>query len=72
MVHAHEAILATGRVAVALRRNGDPGPTSTIKTGGRIEEEDLRVDGTEVPLYSANLLLEELVPEPRLEFTLPK
>ena len=32
--------------------------------------EDSRVDGTEVALDTTDFLLEDLVPEPRLEFTL--
>lgn len=32
----------------------------------------LRVDGSKMTLHAANLLLEDLVPEPSLEFTLPQ
>jgi len=54
VVHAHETVLASTRVALARRVDGN------------------RVNGTEVPAHATDLLLEDLVPEPRLESALTR
>ena len=74
VMYAHEAVLPSRRIAVALWRNSDPVHVAlsqlNVRTTGR--NSNARVDRTEVTLDAADLLLQDLVPESRLELTLPE
>lgn len=72
MVHAHETVLSSGCVTVAIWRDSDAKESIMSEDPPQGKSDNARVHGTEVTFDTADLLLKDLVPESCFEFSLPQ